>query len=73
VYMLIGVYSSLSPSLLFLACMVCLHEDMPINHAGFVSEHYSVVLWIILLLTKFLEGKMTVKHYLESSIGFLLL
>jgi hypothetical protein len=53
--------------------MLCLHEDMPINHAGFVSEHYSMVLWIILLLTKFLDGKMTVKHFLESSIGFLLL
>jgi hypothetical protein len=53
--------------------MLCLHEDMPISHAGFVSELYSVVLWIILLLTKFLEGKMTEKHFLESSIGFLLL
>jgi hypothetical protein len=46
---------------------------MPINHAGFVSEHYSVVLWITLLLTKFLEGKMTVKQFSGSSIGFLLL
>ena len=53
--------------------MSCLHEDMLVNHAGFVSEHYSMVLWIILLLTKFLEGKMTVKHFMESSIGFLLL
>jgi hypothetical protein len=53
--------------------MLCLHEDMPINHAGFVSEHYSVVLWITLLLTKFLEGKMTVKQFSGSSIGFLLL
>ena len=53
--------------------MLCLHGDIPINLAGFVSDHYSVILWIFLLLTKFLEGKMTVKLFLGSSIGFLLL
>jgi hypothetical protein len=68
----ICVDSSLFLMLLFLS-MMCLHGDIPINHAGFVSDHYSVVLWIFLLLTKFLEGKMTVKLFLGSSIGFLLL
>ena len=45
---------------------ICLYEDMPINYAGSVSGHYSVVLWIILLLTKFLEGKMIAKLFLGS-------
>jgi len=43
-----------------------LYEDMPINCAGSVSGLYSVVLWIILLLTRFLEGKMIVKLFLGS-------
>ena len=55
---------SLPPSLP--PCILCLHGAMPINYVGFVRDHYSVVLWIVLLLTKFLEGKMTVKLFLEN-------
>jgi hypothetical protein len=29
--------------------ILCLHRVMPINCAGFVNDHYSTVLWIILL------------------------
>jgi hypothetical protein len=39
-------------------------------YAGFVIDHYYVVLWITLLLTKFLEGKMTVKHCWGNWTGF---
>lgn len=45
-----------SPSLSDLHCLyfflfniLCLHGFMPINYAGFVNDHYSEVLWIILL------------------------
>ena len=55
---------SLPPSLP--PCILCLHGAMPINYVGFVRDQYSVVLWIVLLLTKFLEGKMTVKLFLEN-------
>lgn len=47
--------------------------NLSTNYAGFVNDRYSVVLWITLLLTKFLEGKMTVKHFWGSWTGFSLL
>lgn len=56
----------LPPSPLTHGAILCLRGAMLINYAGFVNDHYSVILWIILLLTKFLDGKMTVKLFLES-------
>lgn len=47
--------------------------NLSTNYAGFVNDRYSVVLWTTLLLTKFLEGKMTVKHFWGSWTGFSLL
>jgi hypothetical protein len=58
--------SNLHCRLLFLFNILCLHDVMPVNYAGFVNDHYSVVLWIILLSIKSLEGKMIVKLFLES-------